>query len=123
MKARPKSGLQLFVIQRSSSDFVQVVETMMARLPERGDSLVQRLAHICSVRDYFTTFEYDDQESYEPSESELLMARSWNEGRLQLALEAGIQPLYVDDPGVPATNGYVKRAKACGFAVHFADIQ
>ena len=115
---------QVFLIQRSSADFNQVVETMLARLTDLGpDSLVQRLAHICAVRDYFTTFEHEDREIYDPSESDMLAARAWNEGRLQLAMEAGIQPLFVDDPGESLEqSGYVKRAKALGYRVNFENL-
>lgn len=114
---------EVFLLQRSSADFGQVVEAMRARLHEDGDSFVQRLAHICAVTDYFTTFELDEQETHDPADTQqadILQARAWNEGRLQLAMEAGVQPLFVDDPGVPLQqSGYAKRAKALGYHIHF----
>ncbi|CAE7680651.1 unnamed protein product [Symbiodinium necroappetens] len=116
---------EVFLVQRSeAAEFGQVVEAMRARLPElRGDSFAQRLAHICAVTDYFTTFELDEQETHDPADAQranILDARAWNEGRLQLAMEAGVQPLFVDDPGVPLEqSGYAKRAKALGYHVNF----
>lgn len=116
---------EVFLVQRSeAAEFGQVVEAMRARLPElRGDSFAQRLAHICAVTDYFTTFELDEQETHDPADAQranILDARAWNEGRLQLAMEAGVQPLFVDDPGVPLEqSGYAKRAKALGYRINF----
>ena len=118
---------QVIFCQRSSADFSDVVEAMTARLPHPGsDSLTERLAHICAVKDFFTTFEHDDREANDAvseQEPNILAARAWNEGRLQLAMEVGIQPLFVDDPGVRlAESGYVRRAKALGYAVSFDDL-
>ncbi|CAE7567471.1 unnamed protein product [Symbiodinium sp. CCMP2592] len=115
---------EVFLLQRSSeTDFGQVVEAMKARLHEDGDSFVQRLAHICAVTDYFTTFELGEQETHDPADTQqadILQARAWNEGRLQLAMEAGVQPLFVDDPGAPLQqSGYAKRAKALGYHIRF----
>ncbi|CAE7616788.1 unnamed protein product [Symbiodinium sp. CCMP2456] len=116
---------EVFLLRRDpSAEFGQVVEAMRARLPELGgDSFAQRLAHICAVADYFTTFELDEQETHDPAEAQqanILEARAWNEGRLQLAMEAGVQPLFVDDPGAPLEqSGYAKRAKALGYRINF----
>jgi len=115
---------EVFLLRRDpSAEFGQVVEAMRARLPELGDSFAQRLAHICAVADYFTTFELDEQETHDPADAQqanILEARAWNEGRLQLAMEAGVQPLFVDDPGVPLEqSGYAKRAKALGYRINF----
>jgi len=88
-------------------------------LEDTSEDFVARLAHICALGDFFTSFSLDDNESYDFDAQGLEMARAKNEARFQLAIEAGVRPLYVDSSNLRLweLTGYAKRAKSAGFEV------
>eukprot|EP00930_Biecheleria_cincta_P019122 TRINITY_DN14691_c0_g1_i2.p1 TRINITY_DN14691_c0_g1~~TRINITY_DN14691_c0_g1_i2.p1 ORF type:complete len:583 (+),score=151.50 TRINITY_DN14691_c0_g1_i2:28-1749(+) len=84
------------------------------------DNQLAHLAHICALNDFFTNFDADAvEDSYAFEASKLEQARARNEARLQLAMEAGVRPLYVDSSNLRLWElaAYAKRAKAAGYAV------
>merc|ERR550525_1886621 len=82
------------------------------------EELVARLTHICSADDFFMKFN-GDQEEFSPDFEQLEMAYARNEARAQLAMEAGIHPLYIDNCHLQLWEmvPYVRLAQAAGYEV------
>lgn len=79
---------------------------------------VARFAHICATDDFLTTFKDGELEfSYDPEQLELAHAR--NEARVKLAMDAGIEPVYVDNSHLRLWEmaGYVRLAQSAGYEV------
>jgi hypothetical protein len=91
-------------------------------LPE--EEQVARSAHICAVDDFHTTFQAGGcTEEFKFNPDEATTAYAKNEARVKVAMEVGIQPLYVDSCNVQLweMTPYVKLAKQFGYEVVFAD--
>ncbi|CAE8619774.1 unnamed protein product, partial [Polarella glacialis] len=85
------------------------------------DVLTRRLAHICSLGDFFTNFQVAGSEQYAFESAGLELARAQNEARFQLALEVGVRPLFVDSSNLRLweIGGYARRARKAGYEVSF----
>merc|ERR1740123_2088016 len=63
----------------------------------QGEQLAARLTHVCSVDDFFTRFKGSSSETEYLFNARSLEANHiMNEARVRLAMEVGIDPLYVD---------------------------
>jgi len=65
----------------------------------KGDSLAAKLAHVCSVDDFFSHFESagSSEMRYIFNPQKLDTNQIANEARVRLAMELGLEPLYVDN--------------------------
>lgn len=83
------------------------------------EELVARLTHVCSANDFFRTFKANDQEDYAFDPEQIEMAHARNEARVRVATEAGIHPLYIDNPHIQLweMGAYVRLAQQAGYEV------
>jgi len=93
-------------------------------LPE--EEQVARAVHICAVDDFYSTFKASGKDAKEELKfnlDEADAAHARNEARVKVAMEVGIQPLYVDSCNVQLWEmaPYVKLAKQFGYEVVIVD--
>mmetsp|Transcript_133379 Transcript_133379/g.345225 ORF Transcript_133379/g.345225 Transcript_133379/m.345225 type:complete len:976 (+) Transcript_133379:762-3689(+) len=85
-----------------------------------GDSLASQLAHICSSDDFFMSGAPEDEVvEYTFDASRLAANRAMNEARVRVAMEVGLDPLYVDEPNMTAweMRPFVLLADRLGYEV------
>jgi len=82
------------------------------------EELAARLTHVCSADDFYEQFQGDDV-MYKFEATKLESYHSRNEGRVRLAMEAGIHPLYVDCTNLRLweMRPYVLLAERLGYVV------
>merc|ERR1719162_195120 len=82
-----------------------------------------RLVHVCAADDFHTKFEVGDIEKFALDEEKVEAAHARNEARVKLAMEMGIQPLYIDGCHTQLWEmaGYVRLAKQSGYDIVFTD--
>lgn len=82
-----------------------------------------RLMHVCAADDFHTIFKVDDMEVFASEREKIEASYLRNEARAKLAMEVGIQPLYVDGCHAQLWEmaGYVRLAKKSGYEVVFVD--
>lgn len=85
----------------------------------QDEELVGRMTHICSVDDSFLKFNIHGEEEYAFDVEELEMAYARNEARVQVAMEAGIHPIYIDNSHMQLweMGAYVRMAQKAGYEV------
>lgn len=66
---------------------------------EPSEALAARLTHICATDDFYESFKGDSPE-YLFESRKLEMHQLRNQARVRLAMEAGIHPLFVDEPNM-----------------------
>lgn len=81
-----------------------------------------RFVHICSADDFLTKFK-DGEEEYTFNQDQIELAYARNEARVQLAMELGISPLYVDNSHIQMWEmaPYARRAKDKEYEVNIVD--
>lgn len=84
-----------------------------------GESVVAQLAHICSVDDFFRDYTTGDGSELAFKPELLRSNRASNEARVRLAMEVGLDPLYVDDLNLRISDmkPYATLAKRFGYEV------
>merc|ERR1712083_220835 len=85
---------------------------------EPGEELGSKLTHICATDDFFEMFKGDNPEyKYDPKKLEIQQLR--NQARVRLAMEAGIHPLYIDEPNLRLfeMRPYLALAERLGYVV------
>lgn len=84
-----------------------------------SDKLAARLAHICSVDDFFTTFDAMGNEHLSFDLEQVERAYAFNEARVKLAMKAGIHPIFVDAVHTQLweMEPYARLAKEMGYEV------
>jgi len=83
-----------------------------------GEENIAQLAHICSSSDFFTKCKGRlEQYKFEATFSD--RAHATNQARVQVAMELGIAPLYVDNANMQLweMNSYVRMAQNAGYEV------
>merc|ERR1712093_973247 len=89
LRGPPGMGKTDYAIQRLK-DHVDV---------EPSEELAARLTYICATDDFFETFSGDAVEyHFDPRKLETQQLR--NQARVRLAMEAGIHPVFIDEPNV-----------------------
>mmetsp|Transcript_31967 Transcript_31967/g.72948 ORF Transcript_31967/g.72948 Transcript_31967/m.72948 type:complete len:823 (+) Transcript_31967:102-2570(+) len=85
---------------------------------DMSEEFPARLTHVCALVDFFTTYE-GGKEVYDFNASKLDSYHRRNESRVQLAMESGIQPLFVDAPLLRLweLRPYVELADTLGYVV------
>jgi len=95
-------------------------ETMDTEGLGQGEVLARRLAHICSTDDFFMQFKGASADMhYMFNAQNLEAANCMNEARVRLAMEIGIDPLFVDNPNMQLweLQPYVMLADRMGYVV------
>jgi len=95
-------------------------ETMDTEGLGQGEVLARRLTHICSTDDFFMQFKGASAEMhYMFNARNLEAANCMNEARVRLAMEIGIDPLYVDNPNMQLweMQPYAMLADRMGYVV------
>lgn len=95
-------------------------ETMDTEGLGQGEVLARRLTHICSTDDFFMQFKGASAEMhYMFNTRNLETANCMNEARVRLAMEVGIDPLFVDNPNMQLweMQPYVILADRMGYVV------
>lgn len=85
-----------------------------------GDALAARLAHICSADDFFTMFKSDGSVQKYSFDAHAFDANQvMNEARVRLAMEIGIEPLYIDNTNMKLweMRPYIMLADRMGYVV------
>lgn len=83
-----------------------------------GEETITQLAHVCSAGDFFTKCKGNiEQFKFEAPFSD--KAHAANQARVQVAMELGLEPLYVDNANMQLweMRGYVKMAQKAGYTV------
>jgi len=116
---------ELFILRgppgvgKSEYALVQLQELVLV---EPRDLDVARLAHVCAVDDFFKKFE-EGEVKYEFLPSKLEAYHRRNESRAQLAMESGINPLFIDAPNLRLweMKPYIELADTLGYVVKVVD--
>jgi len=89
---------------------------------DSSQALAARLTHICAVDDFFEKYGPNGPE-YKFQVQKLEAHHARNEARVQLAMEAGIHPLYVDCPNLKLweMQPFVKLADDLGYVVNIVE--
>lgn len=114
LRGAPGTG-KTFYAQKELSQ-----ETMDTEGLGQGEVLARRLTHICSTDDFFMQFKGNSAEmQYMFNARNLQAANCMNEARVRLAMEVGIDPLFVDNPNMQLweMQPYVMLADRMGYVV------
>jgi len=85
---------------------------------EPGEELGAQLTHICATDDFFEMFKGDNPE-YKYDAKKLENHQLRNQARVRLAMEAGIHPIYIDEPNLRLfeMRPYLALAERLGYVV------
>lgn len=92
---------------------------LLAQVPDSADDAtgVKRLAHICAADDFSTIFDIEEESPKWSSSQDGAADAGSNEARVQLCMELGVTPLFVDSPHLRLGEivPYLRRAKAAQY--------
>jgi len=119
--AKPRFPRELFVLRGPPG--IGKTDYAMAQLNEHvdiepGEELGAQLTHICATDDFFEMFKGDNPE-YKYDAKKLENHQLRNQARVRLAMEAGIHPIYIDEPNLRLfeMRPYLALAERLGYVV------
>jgi hypothetical protein len=123
--AKPRFPRELFILRGppgvGKTDYaVQQLNNLVDIEP--SETLAARLAHVCATDDFYELFKGDSQ-GYKFEERKLETHQLRNQARTRLAMEAGIHPLFVDEPNMRLgeMRPYLILAERLGYVTTIVD--